>query len=132
MGEASIWVLSQAYLLDILVRKAHFNVGPNSVRIKLHNHSTDFTFLKHILCFCSEMGKGRHEVTTKEELIKKHKRIHKITQVDYHSHLFRLCLDALCRRTSSFMFFVSHPVFSPCFRNSRGERGFCRAGTSTA
>ncbi len=51
------------------------------------------------------MGKGQHQLPTKEELIKKYDKINKIKQVDYHSHFSIICQDAL-------LFFVSHPVLS--------------------
>lgn len=71
---------------------------------------------------CSEMGKGRHQIPTKEELIKKYNHINKIKQVDHHSRLSRICRDAL-------LFSVSYPVFSSSLRNSRGKPGFCKTGT---
>lgn len=86
-------------------------------------------FLNLVLRLCSEMGKGRHQIPTKEELIKKYNHINKIKQVDF-IHI-RITF-AKMHSVQGYLCFVSHHVLSPCRRNSQGKPGFCKTGTSTA
>lgn len=69
MEKASIWALSQAYHLDILVFMPNF-------------HKICFLYTKgFIVVVSAEMGKGRHQMPTREQLMKKYNQKNKMKEV---------------------------------------------------
>lgn len=116
MGKASIWVRSQAFHLAILVCMHIF--------FNLLWHTILFVYLvlrvfEPTAPLCTEMGRGRHQIPSKEELMKKYNQINKINQVnDIHCHLLRCTWQGLL-----FLSFSS----IPCFR-SQSKPGFCITG----